>query len=375
MAKKSSPQTSHDAAVSIIEKLVKEHIGGIFNATAICNQCSEELTINLVNGVVEVQREKLVGTVRPDISLHDENDIPIRFIEVVDSHAPERNVHDFALHNGIEVVEFHLRADRAFTGRRRNRALDESLTIKTRLQELNEGRLVVDAHNLLCQRPKCRDCGSPLPLRTVTISTTDCWKCGQNVNVVTGDIDGHSLEQDFFTKEEMKFAEENGVLLARRFSATAGGKYLANVCTNCDQIQGNWFLYMDPLHDRFNLFRTKRENYGPCEKCATRHCWSHGEYQDYQGTNQCPDCLDEAERVMCPNRPDRECFYPHRCSEGGCYFVNREEQLQKIQQGYAEEAALRQQQDLQREEEKAREWQNLSDWINQRRIDQDKELQ
>lgn len=374
MAKKSSPQTPHDAAVSIIEKLVKEHIGGILNATAICNQCSEELTINLVNGVVGVQKEKLVRTVRPDISLHDENDIPIRFIEVVDSHAPERNVHDFALHNDIEVLEFHLRAEREFAGRRRNKALDESLTIKARLQELVEGRLLIDAHNLLCKRPKCLDCGSPLPLRTVSISTKDCWKCGQNVNVAAGDIDGHILEQDYFTQEELLFARENGVTLDRRFSATVGGKYLANVCTNCNQIQGNWFLYMDPLHDRFNLFRTRRQGYGPCDKCATRHCWSHGEYLDYLGTAQCPGCLEEMERVMCPNHPDRECFYPHRCGEGGCYFVNRERQ----RKAFAEEVAIRERQRLERQEQKDREWQQsveqwreISEWIHRGQLDQE----
>ena len=96
--------------------------------------------------------------------------------------------------------------------------------------------------------------------------------------------------------------------LERRFSATAREKYLANVCTGCDQIQGNWFLYVDPFHDRFNLLRTERQDYGPCDKCATYCCLTHGEYLDYAGTNQCPACLEEAERVMCPNNPDRECF-------------------------------------------------------------------
>ncbi len=323
-SRKSSNRTPHGEAVAIIEQLVTKNLGGNLDVTAACNQCSEELTVNLVAGASSVSREKLVGTVRPDISLLDENGEPVRFIEVVDSHAPEGTVHEQALQNGTEVVEIHLRAEREFTGKRRNKALDASLTVKARLQELAAGRIVLDAHNLLCRRPKCRECGAPLPLRTITINTKDCWKCGQSVNVATGDKAGESLEQDYFTTEEIAFARGNGVTLERRFSSTVGGKYLANVCTGCDQIQGNWFLYMDPYHDRFNLHKAERQEYGPCDQCATRYCLTHGEYMDYRGSSQCPSCLQESERVMCPNNPDRECFYPHRCEEGGCYFVNRE---------------------------------------------------
>ena len=109
MARKSSSHTSHEEAVSIIEKLVTENLGGTLEATAECNQCSEELTIDLVAGASSVSREKLMGTVRPDISVLDENGEPVRFIEIVDSHAPEGTVHEQALQNGTEVVEIHLR--------------------------------------------------------------------------------------------------------------------------------------------------------------------------------------------------------------------------------------------------------------------------
>lgn len=248
---------------------------------------------------------------------------PIRFIEVVDKHAPESNVHEYAVENDIEVVEFHLNAPREFLGDRRNRALDASLTVKARLDDLAAKRLDIDAHNLLCSRPKCQDCSTPLPLRTVNINLKDCWKCGQNVRVAMGYKDGQALEQDEFTKEELEFARDSGVTLERRFSATVGAKYLANVCTSCDQIQGNWFLYQDPYHDRFNLPQAEKESYGPCDKCATRICLTHGEYFDYDGDRECPHCVTEAEKVMCPHNPERECYYPDKCNEEGCYFVNR----------------------------------------------------
>ena len=310
MSRKSSNRTPHDEAVANIEQLVTKNLGGSLEATAPCNQCSEQLTLNLVAGASSVSREKLVGTVRPDISLLDENGEPVRFIEVVDSHAPEGTVHEQALQEGTEVVEIHLRAAKEFAGRRMNKALDASLTVKARLQELAAGRIVLDAHNLLCRRPQCRECGSPLPLRTVTVNTKDCWKCGQNVNVATGDKDGESLEQDHFTTEEIKFARENGVTLERRFSSTVGGKYLANVCTGCDQIQGNWFLYMDPYHDRFNLHKAERQVYGPCDRCATRYCPTHGEYMDYRGSSPVPLMPGRSGKSHVPEQPGQRMLLP-----------------------------------------------------------------
>ncbi len=120
--------TPHEQAISIIERLVTDNMGGSLEATAHCNQCSEELTINLLEGVAGIHREKRVGTVWPDLSLLDGSGEPLRFIEVVDSHAPERNVHEYALANGIEIVEIHLRAEREFTGRRRNKAWQVIIT-------------------------------------------------------------------------------------------------------------------------------------------------------------------------------------------------------------------------------------------------------
>ena len=199
--------TPHEQAIAVIEQLVLDNMGGSLEATADCNQCSEKLSINLVEGIVGVKREARVGKVWPDLSLVDGNGEPVRFIEVVDTHAPQSNVHEYALRNGIEIAEVHLRAEREFTGTRRNKALDAALTVKARLRELAAGRIRIDAHNILCRKPPCKECGTPLSLRTVEIRTKDCWKCGRNVNVAMGDKDGETLEQDLFTEEEVEFAE------------------------------------------------------------------------------------------------------------------------------------------------------------------------
>ena len=70
------------------------------------------------------------------------------------------------MRNGIEVIEFHLNAKKEFIGQRKNKALDASLTVKARLEDLKAMRLEIDAHTLLCQRPKCDECSHPLPNTT-----------------------------------------------------------------------------------------------------------------------------------------------------------------------------------------------------------------
>ena len=373
--KRQSNESLHEQAVSIMEKHLRESIGATLEADAKCNECGDALSIDLVKDASSVERNKNVGPVRPDLSVFDSDNRPVRFIEIVDSHKPESNVHEYALGNKIDVFEFHLNAEREFVGRRRNKALDASLNVKVRLTDLREKRLKVDAHTLLCQRPKCEECSSPLPQRTIAINLKDCWNCKQNVKVAVGYKDHCDLEQDFFTDEELEFVKENGVILERRFSGTLKAKYRANVCPQCDQIQGNWYLYQDPLHDRFNLPQTRREAYGPCDKCAARFCRSHGEYFDYTGNMQCPECVRESEKTMCPNVPDRECFYPDRCQESGCYFQNRQsrpfQQESPSTKDHTEQLSLPLEPPSGRPEkrEMSEDWREFNNWVFERRSD------
>lgn len=317
----------HEQALAILEKHITDHIGKSFEADAVCNECGEAMSIDLVDRAISVKRNRQVGSVRPDLSIFDSEGIPIRFIEIVDSHKPQSNVHEYALAHNVEVVEIHLNARRQFFGERANRALDASLVVKTRLEDLKKKIVHIDAHTQLCERLRCDECGSPLPKRIVTIHVKDCWKCGQNVNVAVGSKEGETFFPDDFTGEELTFAEANEVILDRRFSATERRKYLANVCAFCDQIQGNWFLDNPFLvccgaDGRFRLHKTEREEFGPCDTCAKRLCLHHDEYFDYTGDRQCPECVRESERVMCPNVSERDCFYPGRCGDVGCYFLN-----------------------------------------------------
>ena len=341
--------------------------------------CGQLLSVDLVEGANRVQRNKNVGPVRPDLSIFDSTNRPIRFIEIVDSHKPQSNVHEYALENKIDVFELHLNAEKEFVGRRRNRALDASLTAKARLKDLEAKRLTIDSHTLLCQRPKCEDCSSSLPLRTIAISMKGCWNCSQNILVAVGHKDGSELEQDFFTDEELEFASGNGVILERRFSSTVEAKYLANVCPHCDQIQGNWYLYKDPFHDRFNLHQTEREAYGPCDNCSARMCFTHGEYFDYAGKMQCPDCVREAEKTMCPKVPERQCFYPDKCQKIGCYFQSQQprdtqRESQRIQHHTEKLDQERKDFNSRVETEETKEdWREFNRWIAEKRADTNEE--
>ena len=122
--RKQTGQRSHEQAVSILEQHIRDSIGANLEANAPCNECDEELKLNLVEDANFVERNKSVGPVRPDQTIFDSEGRPIRFIEIVDSHKPQSNVHEYALENKIDVIEFYLNAEREFVGRRRNRALD-----------------------------------------------------------------------------------------------------------------------------------------------------------------------------------------------------------------------------------------------------------
>ena len=329
MANNKNAESVHEQAVSHIERLVKERIGGELLASLTCNECGDARQINLSANCHSVIRNRAVGTVRPDLAVLDASNKPVRFLEVIDSHKPGINVHEYALAHGIEVFEFHLKSAEdtnmpSFSRRRSvNKALDETLTIKKRLDDLRAGRLVIDAHTLLCDRPKCLDCGARLPRRTITISKYGCWNCKKVLLIATGDKDGQSIQGDELTDDEVSFARNNGVILERRFSATIRAKYLANVCNHCNQIMGEWYLHIDPHHEDFRLPVATLVEDGPCDTCAQRYCPSHGEWFAYNVTGQCVGCLDESERVMCRNTQERQCFYPDRCESEGCYFSRR----------------------------------------------------
>ena len=348
------PGTLHEQGVDILYNHLEAALGRELLATAKCNECPDEIAIDLMQNADRIMRGQSVGPVVPDLALLDGNGRPTTFVEVVVTHAPDRNVHRYAIENSIRVVEFHLNAtaDPSPARRERGKALSEALAIKASLRDLREGRLRVDAHNLLCERPRCEDCQTPRPLRTVVILEKDCWKCHKATRVAVGSRDSEHLYPAHFTDLELAFARDHGVILDVRYSATRQERYLANVCSACDQIQGDWFLYQDPFHDSYRIAIDEREGFeGPCESCSQRDCSLHGAFRDYEADGECPTCLDAARVRLCPNREGRDCYYPATCHEQGCYFTRRSESRRSEAQRQAEKAAKANQETLESIEE------------------------
>ena len=75
--------------------------------------------------------------------------------------------------------------------------------------------------------------------------------------------------------------------------------------------------------------------------------------------------------VMCPNERDRECFYPDKCQEAGCYFVNREQQrLREPQELERQQEEIQEEQEQKAEEEREesrQKWAEFNDWFHKRK--------
>ena len=69
-------------------------------------------------------------------------------------------------------------------------------------------------------KPRCPQCSTPLPLRTITIKAVLCWNCEETINVAAGYKDHLPMPQASFTHEERDFAHRHGVVLDRRYSHT-----------------------------------------------------------------------------------------------------------------------------------------------------------
>ena len=169
--------------------------------------------------------------------------------------------------------------------------------------------------------PNCPECSSPLPTRIVTVSTMACWNCRNNVRVATGQKDGMSLAQDYFTQAETDFVKQKGVTLERRYSQTAKGSYIANICTSCNNLQGNFYLYTGQFKNLDPNQPTMRTQ-DTCDTCSLKPCPSHTEYNDYRGEEKGPTCLFEEGSPVCTAYPETRCTAAGFCEGELCARAN-----------------------------------------------------
>ena len=160
-------------------------------------------------------------------------------------------------------------------------------------------------------KPRCPQCSTPLPLRTITIKAVLCWNCEETINVAAGYRDHLPMPQASFTRAERDFAHRHGVVLDRRYSHIAMTSYLANVCPGCDHMQGDWFIYFDPNRDVLSIERARRETHGPCDKCSAKSCPKHGALHRLR-RHRPVSALSQGHRDRGLLRPDGPAVHPPR---------------------------------------------------------------
>jgi len=82
------------------------------------------------------------------------------------------------------------------------------------------------------------------------IVTSSCWKCDQtmNVSLITGDAqkgNGQVYGPESFSEEEIKIAENQGVVIKEHHSAIRQETYRANTCAHCGAFVGQHYLFTD----------------------------------------------------------------------------------------------------------------------------------
>lgn len=80
------------------------------------------------------------------------------------------------------------------------------------------------------------------------IVKTSCWKCGgpMNAAVINSEPErkgGQMCEPEGFSAEELKLAEDNGVIIKEQHSYTMGENYLANTCPHCGTFIGSHYMF------------------------------------------------------------------------------------------------------------------------------------
>jgi hypothetical protein len=166
---------------------------------------------------------------KPDIALFDKDNNVFAVIEIVVTHKPEEEVLKFYSDNNIILIQINLTSDK----------------------EIDELENKISNPDIVytCFNPKCVKCGYYLHKTKMTIIEGNCWKCNSKMKVAViedGMARGCSLVgPSIFTKQEIEFAKNKGVIIKEHYSKTANERFLANTCGNCGCFIGSSYLYSD----------------------------------------------------------------------------------------------------------------------------------
>jgi hypothetical protein len=87
--------------------------------------------------------------------------------------------------------------------------------------------------------------------KKLLIINCECWKCYEEMKVAVIKNEESSNSEDNiygpikFSENEIKLAQEQGVIIREHFSSTRNERYLASTCDNCKSFVGEFYLFAD----------------------------------------------------------------------------------------------------------------------------------
>lgn len=214
-----------------------------------CQKCPGIHQGNLLRKASRVEIECALPGCRPDITLFGPGGKVVAIVEIIVTHEPEQQVHDYCAANGVTLAEYEVKT-----------AVD--------LENLNADVLSL-ARVDLCLRPSCPNCNTPLGERRLFVTKGHCWKCSVPMKIAHMQIDGYSNGPEDFTPAEIALAQQLGAVLKNRYSRTREETYLANTCTQCGTFIGQHYLFT-------SLDEEVPDNAGTvtgysCQECGHQH--------------------------------------------------------------------------------------------------------
>lgn len=227
-----NPETAlHFSFKNLLSKYLEEHIQSNtpLQFSWKCKYCYETHSGNLLKKIKSVKLEYSMDKCKPDIALLDKDNNVFAVIEIVVTHKPEEEVLKYYNGKNIILIQINLTSDKD---------IDE-LENKISKPDI--------VHS--CFNPKCNKCGYYLNKTKMTIVDGNCWKCNfkMKVAIVEGGREREDIlaGPDKFTKQEIEFAKNKGVIIKEQYSKSANERYLANTCGQCGTFIGRCYLFPD----------------------------------------------------------------------------------------------------------------------------------
>jgi Competence protein CoiA-like family len=218
----------------------------------LCQYCYTEHSGNLLKKIKSVRVEHDMTVCQPDIALFDNEDNVFAVVEVVVTHKPEKSVVAYYDEENIILIQINLKSD----------------------QDIDELENKIAKPDLVttCLNPKCKVCRHFQDKTTMMIVDGPCWKCRSTMKtaiVVAGNWrSGSHVGPEEFTKQELDFARNKGVILKTRYNKFSRTRSLANTCGNCGTFAEDYRYSFVTMCFDTNYRSTNFEIGHYCSHCA-----------------------------------------------------------------------------------------------------------